>query len=114
MKPNPIYLLLFVALLATMRLSVNADEYDVYLLAGQSNMDGRGQVSELTPEQRLSFDDAIIFYRNLLKSSDGWKPLGPGFSMPPKYKGDLPSPMFGPELGFAQEMLSPAPTASWH
>ncbi|MFG0263916.1 MAG: sulfatase-like hydrolase/transferase [Rhodopirellula sp. JB055] len=86
-----------------------AEEYDVYLLAGQSNMDGRGLVSKLTEEQQQAFDDAIIFYRNLPHSSEGWQPLAPGFSMPPGYKGELPSPKFGPEIGFARSMLQANP-----
>ncbi|HRX78711.1 MAG TPA: sialate O-acetylesterase, partial [Pirellulaceae bacterium] len=81
----------------------------MYLLAGQSNMDGRGLVSELTPEQSQQFDDAIIFYRSVPHSSDGWQRLAPGFSVPPKYTGSLPSPSFGPELAFAREMHDASP-----
>lgn len=86
-----------------------ADRYDIYLLAGQSNMDGRGQVSKLSPEQVKPLKDAIIFYRNVDASSDRWQTLAPGFSVPPKYKGDLPSPTFGPEIGFARSMLKAKP-----
>ncbi|TWU45272.1 hypothetical protein Q31b_04430 [Novipirellula aureliae] len=86
-----------------------ADSYDIYLLAGQSNMDGRGQVSELTLSQRRPLSNAIIYYRNPPRSSDGWKPLAPGFSIPPKYKGGFPSPTFGPEIGFANAILQAAP-----
>lgn len=85
--------------------AANAERYDVYLLAGQSNMDGRGQSSDLTEAQLGPIKDAIIFYRNMLRSSDGWKPLTPGFSVPPKFKGELPSPTFGPEMGFVHTML---------
>ena len=62
-----------------------ADTYDVYLLAGQSNMDGRGLVSELPQSQRKPVDNAIIFYRNVSRTSEGWQQLAPGFSQPPKY-----------------------------
>lgn len=86
-----------------------ATEYDVYLLAGQSNMDGRGQSDQLTEEQRRPSEDAIIFYRSVPTSSDGWQPLGPGFSVPPKYKDALPSPTFGPELAFARAMGAALP-----
>ena len=78
--------------------SLHSEEYDLYLLAGQSNMDGRGKVTKLTEEQRKPSKSAIIFYRNPPKSSEGWKPLGPGYSVAPKYRGDLPSQTFGPEL----------------
>ena len=86
-----------------------ADEYDVYLLAGQSNMDGRGAMSDLADDQKKPFDNAIIFYRNASRSTDAWRPLAPGFSVPPKYKGELPSPTFGPEIGFAHSMLKKHP-----
>ncbi len=86
-----------------------ADHHDVYLLAGQSNMDGRGQVSDLSEEQKQLTGDAIIFYRSVPRESDGWQTLAPGFSVPPKYKGDLPSPTFGPEIGFARSMLNADP-----
>lgn len=81
------------------------DEYDVYLLAGQSNMDGRGLASKLTDDQKTPFENAIVFYRNEKRSSDMWRPLTVGFSIPPRYKGGLPSPTFGPEIGFSRSML---------
>ncbi|TWU64464.1 hypothetical protein V7x_00070 [Crateriforma conspicua] len=87
-----------------------AADYDVYLLAGQSNMDGRGRVSELPAEdQRSPMNRVIVFYRNVSGSSDGWQSLVPGFSIPPKYKGELPSPTFGPEIGFAHSMMQRHP-----
>lgn len=86
-----------------------AEDYDVYLLAGQSNMDGRGLTADLTPDQRQPVSGAIIFYRNAIASSESWQPLSPGFSMPPRFKGPLPSPKFGPEIGFARDMLSTFP-----
>ena len=85
------------------------ENYDVYLLAGQSNMDGRGMVSNLSEEQQQPIDRAIIFYRNEKISSDGWQSLAPGFSLPPKYRGKLPSPTFGLEIGFARAMLETQP-----
>ena len=66
-----------------------ADNYDVYLLAGQSNMDGRGQAADLTEQQKQPIQDAIIFYRSVPRTSDGWQTLAPGFSIPPKYKGEV-------------------------
>ncbi|TWU58586.1 Alpha/beta hydrolase family protein [Rubripirellula tenax] len=84
--------------------------YDVYLLAGQSNMDGRGSVDDLTPIQQRPLGNAIIFYRNPPHSTNTWKPLLPGFSIAPRYKGDLPSPTFGPEIGFAIAMTDANPS----
>ncbi|APZ90737.1 sulfatase-like hydrolase/transferase [Fuerstiella marisgermanici] len=86
-----------------------ADDYDVYLLAGQSNMDGRGLVSELPEDLKGPMDQAIIFYRSVPRTSDGWQNLAPGFSVPPKFKRELPSPTFGPEIGFARSMLKADP-----
>ena len=88
-------------LTAIMLLSASAEEFEIYLLAGQSNMDGRGQAADLSESQRAPSKNAIIYYRNPPHSSDAWKPLEPGYSIAPKYKGKLPSPTFGPEIGFA-------------
>ncbi len=95
----PRLLLLLVVLLGSKQL--HADVYDVYLLAGQSNMDGRGDADDLSETQRRCPADAMIFYRNPPHASDGWSPLATGFSVPPKFKGALPSTKFGPEIGFA-------------
>ncbi|MCR9197376.1 MAG: sialate O-acetylesterase [Planctomycetaceae bacterium] len=86
-----------------------ATEYHVYLLAGQSNMDGRGLTADLPAEQQQPVDQCIIFYRNALASSETWKPLSPGFSVPPRFKDRLPSPKFGPEIGFARTMRARFP-----
>lgn len=102
--------ILFASLLATLfLLPLSAEEFDLYLLAGQSNMDGRGQASKLTEEQRAPSDHAIIYYRNPPHSSEGWKKLAPGYSIAPKYKGTLPSPTFGPELGFIDTLSKAQP-----
>lgn len=90
-----------------------AVHYDVYLLAGQSNMDGRGLVGELTQDQRRPVEHVIIFYRNPPFSSEGWKPLIPGYSVAPGYHGSLPSGTFGPEVGFARALLKYQPKGSF-
>lgn len=82
-----------------------ADHFDCYLLAGQSNMDGRGLNSDLTESQKQAVKDAIIFYSNPPLATANWEPLKPGYSRPPKFKDQLPSPRFGPEIGFVTEML---------
>lgn len=86
-----------------------ATAWEVYLLAGQSNMDGRGKMSNLSEAQRAPLEDACIFYRNPPATSDGWKPLAPGYSMALGYKGTLPSATFGPEIGFAQAITKARP-----
>ena len=100
-------LVVLVGVLATVTCS--AAEYDVYLLAGQSNMDGRGAGADLKPSQRGPIEGAIIFYRNPPAASDGWQPLDVGFSIPPGYKGKIPSTKFGPEIGFALATLKAQP-----
>ena len=86
-----------------------SDDYDVYLMAGQSNMDGRGDASALGTDDAQPIDNAIIFYRNPPYSSEGWQPLATGFSVPPKFKSELPSSKFGPEIGFARAMQNANP-----
>ncbi|MDA7888161.1 sialate O-acetylesterase [Akkermansiaceae bacterium] len=102
-------LLLFL-LSSALLLTVSAEEFEIYLLAGQSNMDGRGQASDLSEAQRAPSTHAIIYYRNPPHSSEGWKPFGPGYSIAPKYKGQLPSPTFGPEIGFVETTLKSQPS----
>lgn len=84
-------------------------EFDLYLFAGQSNMDGRGKAVNLTKAQRQPSATTIIFYRNPPHASDGWQPLAPGFSIPPKHRTGVPSPTFGPEIGFAAAMSKAQP-----
>ena len=60
--------ILFVALLALSLLpSIAAaqDTFDVYIIAGQSNADGRGEVDDLSAAQLASVqNDAIISFLN--------------------------------------------------
>jgi len=101
--------LLFFLLAPLFLLPTYSEEFDLYLLAGQSNMDGRGQATDLSKTQAAPSAHAIIYYRNPPHSSETWKPLAPGYSIPPKYKGPLPSPTFGPELGFIAELSKTHP-----
>ncbi|MBA3698306.1 MAG: hypothetical protein H0W78_05595 [Planctomycetes bacterium] len=88
---------------------VHAAAIDVYLLAGQSNMDGRGKTAELDAALKEPLAEVPIWYRQPLGDSGGWKPLAPGFSIPPGYKGELPGPTFGIELSFARALLAKQP-----
>ena len=87
---------------------------DIFLLAGQSNADGRGLSSELTGGLAGSAGpqpDILIQYSNLSYTNSNrslyqkWVTLRPGFSRAPGYNGSLPSPTFGMEIG-AGEILS--------
>lgn len=90
--------------------SLHAAAIDVYLLAGQSNMDGRGKTAELDAALKEPLPDVPIWYRQPLADSAGFQPLAPGFSIPPNHKGGLPGPTFGIELSFARALLAKEPT----
>ena len=110
--------ILFVALLALSLLpSIAAaqDTFDVYIIAGQSNADGRGEVDDLSAAQLASVqNDAIISYLNpgsererampedddFDVGSNGFEDLVPGgFSVDQTSTRSL-SDTFGPELAF--------------
>ncbi len=84
--------------------------YDVYLVGGQSNADGRGATNDLAgalAAWAVPRGDVRIFYANPINSDpvnpsyrSGWGPLRPGLSVAPGYSGALPSPTFGPEVSF--------------
>lgn len=100
---------LVLALTLALTGSLSAEHYDVYILAGQSNMDGRGDAKKLPPELQKESEKAIIFYRNPIGASDGWKKLRPGYSFAPKGGKTLPTNTFGPEIGFTHAMLKANP-----
>jgi iduronate 2-sulfatase len=82
----------------------------VYVLSGQSNMDGRGRTKELVGElERWAKPqaDVRIAYSNSDRrgpyATDGFVPLEPGYSVPPGTKQrKLPGDTFGPEVSFGR------------
>lgn len=94
--------------------SVKAEHYEVFLIGGQSNCDGRGAASALTgPLEKWSKpqDDVLITYscstlRGPALDSGGFKPLQPGWSVGPGKNRPkvLPSGTFGPEVAFGREL----------
>jgi len=72
----------------------------IYLLGGQSNMDGGGFVSGLAPSLQLSQDDIEIFW----SGSGTWQGLTPA-----SYWG---SSFFGPEIVFGRTIKDANPTQS--
>lgn len=83
---------------------VKAEQYDVFLLAGQSNMDGRGNKKELIGELAVYAEpqpDVLIafasggLYRRFI-TSNGFVPLAPGNA-------------FGPEVSFGRAMAAGLP-----
>ncbi len=108
---------LIAASLVAPRIAI-AEHYDVFILAGQSNMDGRGSAGDLTGELEKyakPLDGVTIVYGNGPRVlTDSPQPLAPGLSVPPGKKdamGDVdkkPSiKKFGPEIGFAHA-IAPA------
>ncbi len=89
-----------------------AADYHLYLIAGQSNANGHGRLSELTGEMRDAVEGAVIFCgqpRVDGEASDGlglWSPMTPGFGLGFRTDGrtNFLSDRFGPELSFAQRM----------
>ncbi|MDF7823598.1 sialate O-acetylesterase [Pontiellaceae bacterium B12227] len=92
---------------------------DVYLIAGQSNADGRAATNDLTG--RLAGwageqTNAPSYYANPINGDPinpsyltGWTNMMPGFSVAPGYTGDLPSPTFGPGISFGKMMVDSDP-----
>ena len=85
--------------------------HDVFIIAGQSNGDGRGLANELTgPLEDFSGvqSNAIIYYSNPGRYGDlsdpnylAWVPLEPGYSVAPREEGPLPTNSFGHEIAAA-------------
>jgi iduronate 2-sulfatase len=89
---------------------VFAAPVDVYLVTGQSNMDGRGDARALPASARPPAGVRIFYVNPINKDglhpshATGWTNLVPGLAVPPNYRGSLPSPKFGPELSFARAL----------
>lgn len=100
--------------------SVSAKEYQVYLLAGQSNMDGYGYVKDL-PEGYSDFAGEVrIFHGNVGADDEAgggvgvWESLRPGHGTGFRSDGKTNSlsDRFGPELGFARTLSARNPDTS--
>ncbi|MGN6627868.1 MAG: sialate O-acetylesterase [Tepidisphaeraceae bacterium] len=98
----------------------HAEHFDVFILIGQSNMDGRGQAKDLVgplekysrPQSDVKIDYSCSDLRGPALSSAGWQPLSPGWSVPanrggPDFK--LPSQTFGLEVGFGRAIADAMP-----
>jgi len=105
-------LLAVILLLAFTALRAHADDYYLYFLAGQSNMDGYGLVNEL-PESLAGEVDGVFIFLGQIKN-DGlpvtgtgtWTPLIPGLGAGSRTDAEAvtPSERFGPELTFAHHL----------
>ena len=97
--------------------ALQATDYYVYYLGGQSNMDGYGFVRELKDDQKELMDPVYIFHGNT--SPDGakvdgkgrWSRLQPGHGVGFKSNGkqNQYSDRFGVELSFAKEIQQQFP-----
>ncbi len=91
--------------------------YHIYFLGGQSNMDGIGNISELSDELIEPFNEIYIFHGN--STPDGaqaagrgiWSPLQPGhgFGFSSDGEHNYLSDTFGLELSFAARMQTLQP-----
>jgi hypothetical protein len=94
-----------------------ATDYDLYLLSGQSNMDGFGKVNELDPAECTPVEGVMIFHGNPAPDGDAkgglglWAPLKPGhgWGFRSDGKANKYSGMFGPEIFFARTMRAANP-----
>jgi len=109
--------MLAIAVVSLARTSGAAPAVQVYILAGQSNMDGRGRKSELVGDLAKwakPQPDVRIAYSNSSKrgpySTGGFVPLEPGYSVPPGTKEKkLPGDTFGPEVSFGRAIADASP-----
>lgn len=112
LRARPLRILASIATVITIALVagagdfVHADDYDIYIAAGQSNMDGRAFNSELVGALevwKMPQPNAEIYYYSQGVSSPTWRALTPGFA-----NGSLPpfGTRFGPELSFAAAMAA--------
>jgi len=98
--------------------TVQAEHYEVILLAGQSNMDGRGSKQDLVgglakwakPQPHVLINFRAGGLHRPLTLSHGFKPLQPGYSGTPGTKpGGLPSATFGPEVSLGATLAEGLP-----
>jgi Carbohydrate esterase, sialic acid-specific acetylesterase len=89
-----------------------AAHYQVYLIGGQSNGNGRADAAQLKPPLSQEQPDVRLYYRNLQDSNsvlpeDQWINLAPGSG----HGGERLFPMeFGPEVSFGRTMADAKPT----
>ena len=94
-------------------------DYDVYLIGGQSNADGRGYTNLLTGSLSAyagTQADVRIFYANPANADPvnpsyrtGWTALRPGYAVAPGFSGALPSDRFGFELSLGRALADAHP-----
>jgi len=115
---RPIHKLFATAFAVLLTLPASATDYDLYILAGQSNMDGYGLTKELAPADRGAVPGVFIFHGNPQPDNKPdtaglglWAPLRPGHGrgFSSDGKTNIYSDAFGPELFFAKTMRETEP-----
>jgi hypothetical protein len=114
-------ILLFISLviMSTAMESLNAKPFYMYILAGQSNMEGLGLVEELPESLRAVRPEVYIYHANRLPDNmppddaGYWEALRPGHGSGYYTDGEKSnySDKFGPELTFAARMRELDPSA---
>ena len=113
--------LLITSLIGCILLSASGNQaavYDIYIAAGQSNMDGRAYTSELTgsfAHYAFPQPEVLLHYTNPRDPNNdsvtrptyqpaGWVSLQPGYAIPPSFPagGPLPTDRFGPAVSFGK------------
>ncbi len=97
---------------------MHAKTYDFYILAGQSNMEGLGLVTDLPDSLSGIHNGVFIYHPNRLQDNASpedigyWEELRPGHGAGFMTDGmhSFYSDKFGPELSFAIEMKKLSPT----
>jgi len=97
--------------------AADAEEYKLYYLGGQSNMEGFGYVDELPKDAVKKTSNAMIFTGQMAFDNEThggvgiWEPLQPGHGTGFKTDGETNqlSNRFGPELFFGQTMADRRP-----
>lgn len=87
----------------------DAGGYDLFLLIGQSNADGRGGNKSLPEELAKPSPDHILFYHNGFATTPDWMALVPGYSVRRPTPTTLPSGNFGMEMSFAPAITEAFP-----
>ena len=82
--------------------------YDIFILMGQSNADGRGSSKDVPPELAQPSKDHIIFYHNGCATTPDWEALAPGYSTGKKPT-TVPKGGFGIEVSFAPALAEEMP-----
>lgn len=93
--------------------SMQKENYDVYIMAGQSNMSGLGSVTHLPNNIEAKISQVEIFHGSSVADSAAplgigcWQTLRPGHGFGFSSDGlkNSYAQTFGPEIGFAQRIL---------